>query len=367
MIATWLSEPSTPDPTYAHRGEHILDWLARSTLPLAVEYRRFLNGNIAALPHSAQPQFRDALRDKWQSTFLELIVARSLQELGASISIEDSTKSGKRPDFMARFADGRVTVEAVSPVVNAETKGEETERVPLLNIIEEQVPEGWYVGVWELPNIGHADSKREFKRTVARLLALSPPQKDAHSFELIEELPQGVIHLYLWPAPPGSHRLAWESSYTVLDNSEARIQYVLRDKRRQVRDSGAPVLLAIHASGIGSELEDFDRALFGRTYERRDWQHRLIETGFDADGAFTYNLLRKVTPSTYAGVLAFLEVGFLGVSDPVLYLHPRFSGVLPEALLQLEKHIYDAETCSIRIERAKAAGLLDGLGFVKKV
>jgi hypothetical protein len=90
------------------------------------------------------------------------------------------------------------------------------------------------------------------------------------------------------------------------------------------------VLLAIQASGVSCEWEDFDRALFGRGYDRYDQRRRFVGSGFVPDGMFTEN--RETTP-TFAGVLAFLTVDFHACTAPVLYRHPRFSGRLPEAML----------------------------------
>ena len=54
-----------------------------------------------------------------------------------------------------------VTVEAVSPVYDAYAGETAKNRIPLLQIIEDAAPAGWGVAVWELPNIGPADSKTQ--------------------------------------------------------------------------------------------------------------------------------------------------------------------------------------------------------------
>jgi len=113
--ALWLPEPQKLDSTYRRRGEHLLDWLSRSTLPLARECRRFLNENLAALPQSSQMTMRTALAKRWHSAFFELIVARLLQELGASIVFEPANAGNKHPDFLAEFKGCNVTVEAIAP------------------------------------------------------------------------------------------------------------------------------------------------------------------------------------------------------------------------------------------------------------
>ena len=155
--AIWLAEPAAPDDSEGERGEHTLDWLARSTLPRAAECRRFLNENLAALSLAAQGYMRHELRVRWYSTFFELIVARCLQELGAAILMEPiSAESSHRLDCTAQFADTAVLVEAVSPVFNASV-GEELKRhAPLLDIVQAHIPEGWHVLVRKLPRLDRA-------------------------------------------------------------------------------------------------------------------------------------------------------------------------------------------------------------------
>jgi hypothetical protein len=357
----WLPEPSVPDDTYARRGEHALDWLSRSTIARARECRRFLNEHLSKLPAEIQSRILHDLRHKWYSTFFELIVARLLQELGASLVFERGNREGRKPDFTAQFPDGAIIVEAIAPVFTAAAGEELKNQIPLLNFIESKIPQGWKVGVWQLPNIGPADSKQEFNRTVENMLRVPPPSADNEDKELIAELPTGIIHLHLWPKTPASRRLAWEAPITVLDNSEDRIRHAVQSKRSQVRSSEAPVLLAIQASGISSGFEDFDIALFGRGYDRYDEEHRLVGTGFAATGIF--NEQRDKAP-TFAGVLAFLTVGFNTCPAPVLYHHPRFSGVLPVALLQLEQRMYNEESNEIQNQPSKAHGVVERLNFV---
>ena len=53
-----------------------------------------------------------------------------------------------------------------------------------------------------------------------------------------------------------------------------------------------------------------------------------------------------------------------GGPDPVLYLHPRFEGALPDALLSLERRTYDTEAKRIVILKPSATGILEKMGFV---
>ena len=115
-LPVWFAEPLTDDPTYARRGESTTDWLRRSTVARARESRRFLNEHVNALPAAWQPILVRDLETPWRSAFFELIVARTLQVLGASLVVEPEGLSTTRIDFQATFPDGTVSVEAVAPV-----------------------------------------------------------------------------------------------------------------------------------------------------------------------------------------------------------------------------------------------------------
>src|SRR5215204_7102167 len=84
----WFPEPEKRDDSPSRRGESTPSWLARSTRPKAACLRAFLNRNLAALPKECQQNLYRHLRldDKYESAFFELVVARMLQELGASIT-----------------------------------------------------------------------------------------------------------------------------------------------------------------------------------------------------------------------------------------------------------------------------------------
>jgi hypothetical protein len=248
----WLPDPHKPDESYADRGEHTLAWLARCTNQKAIECRRFLNENLSLLPKNIQDYIRSKAYPQWKSTFFELIVARVLQELGATIEIEQTNSEGRRPDFIARFADETIIVEAVSPVFNSDAGETLKNRNPLFKIIESNFPQGWRIGVWKLPKIGPNDSKKEFEGTVKRMLSISLPNEGTGAIELSDKISTGVIRLRLWPGETESRRLMWEPPITMFDNSEERIRYVVKRKRSQVRGSSKPVLLAIEASGISS-------------------------------------------------------------------------------------------------------------------
>lgn len=359
--STWLPEPAVPDDTYARRGEHPLDWLSRSTIARAKGCRHFLNEHLSKLPLNNQSKIFHDLRHKWHSTFFELIVARLLQELGGSLVFENDNRDGKRPDFNVQFSDVTIIVEAKAPIFNDATGEQLKSQAPLHDFIESNIPKGWGVSVCQLPTIGPADSQKEFKRTIENMLRIPPPSEENENNELIEELPTGIIHLHLWSKKITSKQLMSDAPIAAFDNSEVRIRYAVKKKREQVRGSEEPVLLAIHASGIGSGFDDFDMALFGRGYARHDKQRRLVETGFAPDGIFNE---RNAKTPTHAGVLAFLTVGFNACTSPVLYRHPRFSGILPEALLRLEQRMYNEKFNEIQIQPSRMQSLVERLNFV---
>lgn len=358
----WLPEPETPDDSYADRGEHTLDWLGRCTNLKARECRRFLNENLSMLPTNVQNSIRRAAYHRWKSALFELIVARILQELGATIELEQTNSEGRKPDFTAKFPDETIIVEAVSPIFNAEAGDTIKHRNPLFRIIESNIPQGWSVGVWELPKIGPSDSRKEFERAVKQMLSISPPVEGAEDIELFAEISTGVIRLHLWPGKMKSRRLMWEAPITAFDNSKERILRAVRKKRSQVRSSNNPVLLAIDASGISSDFEDFDQVLFGHTYESYNIRRQLEERGFKPDGAFN---TRSSKPPTYAGVLAFLNVGLWGGPASILYNHPRFMGNLPKSILGLEQRRYNKALNEIQAVPAKIHDLMQRLKFVQ--
>lgn len=361
-IQVWFPEPVGDDLTAASRDEHTLEWLARCNNWKAKECRRFLNESLSSVPSAASESFMKSARSRWKSAYFELVVCRTLQELGATIEIEQANDEGKQPDFRASFDDCSVIVEAVSPVINADAGEKVKQRNPLLEIVEKKLPDGWRCGVWELPEIGLADSKKEFNAALDTMFSDLPERRDGERVDICKEVSNGLIRILLFPGESKSGRVMFEPPITVFDNSEDRIRYSLKRKKRQVRSSDEAVLLAVDASGISSELEDFDKVLFGHTFEKVDQDGRTIEIGFDADGYFQRNRTER---SSYAGLLAFLEVGFQKCPNPVLYLHPRFEGSLPQAMNVLERRTYDCEANKIDINE-NTDDVMNRLNFVKR-
>jgi hypothetical protein len=132
------------------------------------------------------------------------------------------------------------------------------------------------------------------------------------------------------------------------------IKNAVRYKRKQVRASKSPVVLALHGGNMGAGLEDFDQALIGHSFEKialvGDTTHRL-GVGFTPDGEL-YRRLGSDKPPIYAGVLALRDVGFFGFKPPVFYPHPRFRGDLPEAITKLSSRILNFDTQEVEQRQA---------------
>lgn len=352
----WLNDPAIADPTWSRSGEGSLGWLARSTLPRAHAARQFLRYNIAQLPAHWQRKLCCDLRDRWPSAFFELIVARTLQALGAEIQVELRTQVGKRPDFRARFADASVVVEATTP----EFMQEEAEHLrwtdTLKNIIEEHAPNDWSIAVHSLPDIGPQDSKKEFKHALARLFDVPPATPGTERREVSWETSQGVIRVTLIPERLGHRAIVAGPAFASYSDAIPRIRRTLRYKRDQIRASHAPVILAINA-GFGATLSDFDRALFGSPHRILDHDLKFVADTFEADGAFAR---RGVNEPTYAGALVYLEAGFTCPAEPCLYSHPRATRPLPSALEVLtQRGLVDRQVIeAVPAQNARVLGAL---------
>ncbi len=331
-------------------------WLARFTLDLAKACRSFLNSNLAALPEDCQEGIAERLKtDKhYRSAFFELVVARTLQVLDGTITScePENPVDGTKIDFMTRFPNHEVGVEATSPLFDREMGETAKDHAPLIGVVEELIPPGWAVAVSSLPDLGPSDSKKALKAAVKQMLDVPLPVPGEGERQVSRELPEGEIRLTLFSKT--AHRLrestkiVWEAPMTTIDDSKRVIRDAVEGKRRQARNVAVPVLVAVDAKGIVSRLEDFDMALFGSQQA----------PSFQAAGLFA----KGEGEPTISGVLAFTEVGFLRCSEPVLYLHPRFKGSLPDGLLQLECRTLTAD--GISVQEARSQGFLEVLGFV---
>jgi hypothetical protein len=140
----WFPEPTERDDTYADRLESPPSWLARSTVNRAKEYRSFLNRNLMSLPEQCQEGISQRLMTEahHRSAFFELVVARTLQALGGAIAYcePENSVDGTKVDFIVRFPDHEVGVEATSPLFDREMGGTAKDYAPLIGVIEEKVP-----------------------------------------------------------------------------------------------------------------------------------------------------------------------------------------------------------------------------------
>jgi hypothetical protein len=115
-----------------------------------------------------------------------------------------------------------------------------------------------------------------------------------------------------------------------IDDTSEVVHRAVAGKRRQARGSPQPVLAAIYTAGFGGlEIEKFDIALFGRSVAHMGSSRVTL----DPSGVFG----RGSGAPTFAGALAFADLGWGGGPDPVLYLHPRYTGHLPAPLLRLRR------------------------------
>ncbi len=348
----WFPEPTERDDTYANRLESTPSWLARSTLKIAKDCRSFLNRNLSAIPEECQEGIAQRLKTDMhhRSAFFELVVARALQALEGTIAScePENPVDSTRIDFMVRFPDHEVGVEATSPLFDREMGIAARDNAPLIEVVEEMIPTGWAVGIGSLPNIGPSDSKKPFKSAVKQMLNVSPPLPGEGEREVRAKLPEREIRLTLFSRAAHGLRketkIVWEASMTTIDDPKRVIQEAVEGKRRQARNVSVPVLVALDAKGLVTRLEDFDMALFGHSVAHMDQYGDQYATSFRADGLFAKGTGEPII----SGVLAFTEVGFSHCSEPVLYLHPRFEGHLPTALLRLECRTLSVNGVSVR-------------------
>jgi hypothetical protein len=354
----WFPEPEFEDETPRRLGEQADSWLGRSTLQHVRATRRFLNESLGLLPATSRAAFVNAIRHRWLSAFFELVVARTLLALGGDLEVEPESQAVSQIDFEAQFSDGSISVEAIAPVFDREAVEQERNYGPLVAIIEAAAPPGWSVLIYELPDIGPAESKREFRHKVRRLLTIPPPEADAEPVDLEGRVPQGLIYLHLLPKRYGERAVVAEPGGGALDDSGARIRAAIKKKRRQARGAATPALVAIYGSGMMTDYDAFDRAIFGQSVAVFNQHARLERVYFKPDGVFAQS---AGSPPTFAGVLAYLRVGFFASPDPILYIHPRYGDSLPEGLSDLERRSFDASRNEITRCPARRSGVLKSI------
>ena len=176
-----FSEPEIEDESVID-DETYMEWLNRNTSRRAKYSRALLNKNISKVPDEWKEKLIKDLSNRWSSAFFELIVARVIQVLGASITVEE-IQSGRNPDFIADFQNDKLTIEATSTITDANFREFTKLNEDLIRIIERATPENWSFIVHNLPKIGYSDSKKEFSKTVSEMMASLPEIDEGHSIK----------------------------------------------------------------------------------------------------------------------------------------------------------------------------------------
>jgi hypothetical protein len=357
----WFPEPEVDDDSFARKDEGWFQWVSRATNDKGKACRAFLNTQISKIPANWQPKLYHDLRSReWDTVLFELIVGRTMQILGASIEVEIRVAgTNKRPDFLVRFPDGIITVEATVPSINDPMNQQLTWNEELIEVIETLMPPDWSARVWRLPKIGPNNSKQQFKKTITEIVGdLAPAHVTDDSIEIEVDLGDiGELSLTLVPQRNEKRAVTVRGVVSGVDNTEQRIQVVIKRKKKQVKKTGTPVILAVRTDAFG-DLEDYDRALFGLTYERIDLTGKIIATGFTPSGLFAK---RRIEAPTYAGLLAYTAAAIPQVVDPVLYIHQGFEGRLPDALMNFEVRTLTAG--GIHIQAAGMTKILSELNL----
>jgi len=300
----------------------------------------------------------DLNKKDFDSSLFELVVARTLQLLGGSIRIEQPNAEGRHPDFTAQFGELTVIVEATAPEFDQGIALREKEHGPLLRIIKSRVPEGWSVLLETLPNFGASESKTSLKQALDKISNQPPPQNAEDQLRFRFTLSQGPLKFTLIPGKYGIRAIGCSPVYVDSSDAKQRIRHALDKKRSQVRSEGDPVFLAILGSG-STDFDDFDEVLFGHFVNEFDSEQQTRVTRFAMSGMFA----KGSGLPTYSGILAFTDLMPVGCQGPVLYVHPRSVGPMPEEFETLERRNLGID--GIEISPTTAPHLLENLGWVR--
>jgi hypothetical protein len=346
MQPPYFPEPTESDPRPGLRGESIWQFLRRSTWPRATEIRTFYNDALAALPAESRKPILNTIRaGRSESALLEIVVGRFLQLRGAVSLDHEPETQGRRVDWRATFPDGVLHVEALVPVYNAPSGELSRRHNRLLDVLEDRVPDGWWLIPFHLPPLtGHAPL-HPFRKLADELLAQLPPSDSVDRGAVVRlqgRLPEGRIEFSAVRAS-GAGGLGGGSMIVHYDDSEQVIRESWNDrrKRKQGRSVPPPALLAIAGSFLGADLEAFESALFGRDLRRPD------------------GVMATDRNPPWAGVLAFPTVSPAGAPDPVLFVAPAYAGSFPDAVNRLEvRRLAEAE---LIIQQARDLSVLAGV------
>jgi hypothetical protein len=346
MEPPFFPEPVEPDPRPGLRGESTWAFLRRSTWRRATEIRAFYNEALAALPVDSRRPILDALRSgRTESALLEIIVGRFLQLRGAVNLDHEPERQGRRVDWRATFPDGVLHVEALVPVYNAASGELARRHNRLLDMLEDRVPDGWWLMPFHLPPLtGHAPL-HPFRRLADQLLAQLPPSESVEHGVVVRlhgRLPEGRVEFTaLRASGPGG--LGGGAMVVHYDDSERVIRESWNDrrKRKQGRSVPPPALLAITGSFLGADLEAFQSALFGRNLRQ-------------PDGAMATD-----RDPPWAGVIAFPTVSPAGAADPVVFVAPGYPGPFPAAVNRLE--VRRLQKTELAVQQARDVNVLTGV------
>jgi hypothetical protein len=357
-------EPTVEDPTNGHKGEHRAAFLRRSTSERARELRDFYNRNLAALPEAAASALCLGLKgDRTLAKHFELVVGRFLQLIGADpIEYEPPTLDGRnRIDWAATFADGYASVEATLPIANAVVDDTMAARSASVEMVVRHAPPGWHVMVHSVPTFHPGQSLQPLRQVLREAYRDAPTISPGAQWSFERYLSEGHLDVSLLALsnPDPSAPAQWGSGPAVgfMDDTSSVLQSAIRAKRRQVKHAARPVLIALCTAGSGGhQVDNFDIAVLGRTV----WNADTGSTRFDPSGELRPQSRGKEEP-TFAGVLAFPDLGMRGGSDPILYQHPRFTGLLPSAFSQLRRRYVEGD--SIAETPVANTNILDALGW----
>lgn len=336
---------------------------------LAVGYRRFLNRNLAVLPTACQKGICDHLRKEQthQDGLFELVAGRTLQEFGAKVECEpEGLPSGKRPDFVAKFPDMAVFVEAVSPTLDRELGAAASREARIKKLIEDNVPPGWAADIKALPRVSPDESKRHIKAFLQREINVPPPKQDSDEVEVKEVFEQGDLSVTLFPQSrhglSEDTKIAFHNAIGYFPDDESVLRSAVKRKYEQLSKLDETTLVALNMFSTTSRRGDLDQALFGMTVSQGGRRGEEVGRYFQKNGLFAGG---QGSP-TISGVLGFPEVGILRCADPILWRHPRFEGKFPQALNGLEIRNMPDTSTEVEVREATKTDLLQNLGFVEK-
>jgi hypothetical protein len=343
----WLSEPVESDPSFAKDDEDFFVWLTKSTNQRAINYRKYLNSNINKLPKDIRKKIEVHLKAQLHNAHFELVLARLFQILDFAYVYEEELSNGRKPDFLISSEIGDVIVEAISPVFNNELSETYLKHIPLIKIIRSEVPEDWIACIHSLPNIGANDSKRYFKKIIKDAFAnfMENPTND---YSIIESFQKGKLEINLIHKPNRKNEIGILPVIAYVENSESRILHAINEKREQLRNLPHHNIIAIQGSFTGTDMEDYDKVLFGYCISRINHKFEEVESKFDPCGVF----VSDNPEPTFSGLLAFEEIKFSGIKPPILYLHQRADKRLFDLFNMFDIRFYNEETNSIECRKA---------------